>query len=159
MIREYLEWHGHEVWTELSHSLYNGEAFQLGGGIGFLSLVEGSRSAADDALLAVADLRQDCAEACGRRVGVQPKSLAEVGEGSEGADSEERLEVVEGGLAVGAPMEDRVFPGQSMQGTGDGCEVFHILPVVSGETKERADFGGGFGRRDLPNSCEERLLP
>ena len=63
MICEYLEWHGHEVWTELSHSPYNGEAFQLGGGIGFLSLVEGSRSEADDALLAVADLRQDCAEA------------------------------------------------------------------------------------------------
>ena len=70
MIREYLEWHSHEVWTELSHSLYNGEAFQLGGRIGILSLVEGSRSAADDELLAVTDLRQDCAEACCRRVGV-----------------------------------------------------------------------------------------
>ena len=55
--------------------------------------------------------------------------------------------MVEGSLAVGAPVEDLVFPGQSMQGTCDGCEVFHIPPVVAGETKERADFGGGFGRR------------
>ena len=81
--------------------------------------------------------------------------MAEVGEGSDGAGSEERLEVVKGGLAVGAPVEDRVFPGQSMQGTGDGCEVFHIPPVVSGETKERADFGGSFGWRDLPNGRDE----
>ena len=84
MVCEYLEWHSHEVRTELSHRPYNGEAFQIGGGIGFLSLVEGSRSAADDALLAIADLSQDCEEACGQRVGVQPKSLAEVGEGSDG---------------------------------------------------------------------------
>ena len=94
MVRKYLEWHSHEVRTELSHSPYNGQSFQLGGGIGFLSLVEGPRSAADDALLAIADLSQDCAEACGRLVGVQPKSLAEVGEGSDGAGSEERLEAV-----------------------------------------------------------------
>ena len=144
MVRKYLEWHSHEVRTELSHSPYNGQALQLGGGIGFLSLVEGPRSAADDTLLAMADLSQDCAEACGRRVCIQPKSLAEVGEGSDGAGREEHLEAVEGSLAVGAPMEDRVFPGQSMQGTCDGCEIFHISPVVAGETKERADFGGGF---------------
>ena len=59
MFRKYLEWHSHEVWTELSHSPYNDEAFQLGGGIGFLSPVEGSRSAADDALPAFAYLHQD----------------------------------------------------------------------------------------------------
>ena len=158
MFREDLEWHSHEIRTELSHSPYNGQALQFSGGIGFLSLVEGPRSAADDALLTVADLSQDCAEACGRRIGAQPKSLAEVGEGSEGAGSEERLEAVEGGLAVGTPMEDRVFPGQHMQGTCDGCEVFHISPVVAGETKERADFGGGFGRWNLPNSREERRV-
>ena len=75
-----------------------------------------------------------------------------------GAGSEECLEVVKGGLAVSAPVEDRVFPGQGMQGTGDDCEVFHIPPVVSGETKERADFGGGFGRRDHPNGSEERRV-
>ena len=50
---------------ELSHSPYNGEAFQRGDRIGLFSLVEGSRSAANDALPAFADLRQDCAEACG----------------------------------------------------------------------------------------------
>ena len=102
MVRKFLEWHSHEVRTELSHGPYNGQALQLGGGIGLLSLVEGPRSAADDALLAVVDLRQDCAEASGRCMGVQPKSLPEVGEGSDGAGSEERLEAVEGGLAVGA---------------------------------------------------------
>ena len=70
MIHEDLKWHGHEVGTELSHSPYNGEALQLGGGIGLSSLVEGSRSSADDALPAFADLHQDCAKACGGRVGV-----------------------------------------------------------------------------------------
>ena len=59
MVCKYLEWHSHEVRTEPSHSPYNGQALQLGGGIGFLSLVEGPRSAADDALLAIADLSQD----------------------------------------------------------------------------------------------------
>ena len=52
-------------------------------------------------------------------------------------------------------MEDHVFPDQGMQGTGDGCEILHIQLEIPGETKERADFGGGFGRRDLPNGCEE----
>ena len=64
MIRIYLKWHGHVVWTELSHRSYNGKAFQFGGGVGLFSLVEGSRGAADDALLAFADLCQDCAKAC-----------------------------------------------------------------------------------------------
>ena len=116
MVHIHLKWHSHEVWTELSHSPYNGEAFQFGGGIGFLSLVKGSRSAADDVLLAFADLLQDCAEACGRHVGVQLKRLAEVGEGSDETGSEEHLEVVEGVLAAGAPVEDRIFLGQGMQG-------------------------------------------
>ena len=155
MIHKYLKWHNHEVWTELSHSPYNGEAFQLGGGVGFFSLVEGLLGTADDALPAFADLCQDCAKACGRLVGVQPKRLAEVGEGSDGTGGEEHFEGVEGVLAVSAPVEDRVFPGQSMQGTGDGCKIFHISPVIPCETKERADFGGGFGRQDLPDGHEE----
>ena len=158
MVRKYLEWHSHEVRMEISHSPYNGQALQLGGAIGFLSLVEGPRNAADEALLAIADLSLDCAEACVRCVGIQPKSLAEVGEGSDGAGREKRLEADEGGLAVGAPMEDRFFPGQSMQGTCDGCKIFHILPIVPGETKERADFGSSFGRWDLPNSREKRRV-
>ena len=156
MIRKYLKWHCHEVWIELSHSQHNGEAFQLGGGVGFFSLVEGSRGAADDALPAFADLCQDCAKACGRHNGVQPKRLAEVGEGSDVTGGEEHLEAVEGVLAVSAPVKDRIFPGQSMQGTGDGCEILHISPVVPCKTKERADFGGGFGRQDLPDGREER---
>ena len=55
-------------------------------------------------------------------------------------------------------MEDRILPGQSMQGTCDGCEVFHISPVVTGKTKERADFGGCFGRLDFPDSREEHQV-
>ena len=70
VVRVDLKWHGHEVGTELGHSPCNGEAFQFSGGIGFLSLVEGSRGTADDALFAFEDLGQDCAEACGRRVGI-----------------------------------------------------------------------------------------
>ena len=53
-------------------------------------------------------------------------------------------------------MGDRVFLGQGMQGAGDGCKIIYILPVISGEAKERADFGGSFGRRDLPDGREER---
>ena len=70
MAREDLKWHDHEVGTELSHSPYNGEALQLGGGVGLFSLFEGLRSSADDALPAFTGLRQDCAKACGGRVGV-----------------------------------------------------------------------------------------
>ena len=64
MIRVDFEGHGHEVWSELRNGPNNGEAFQLGGGVGFLRLVEGSIRAADDALLAFLDLSEDCAEAC-----------------------------------------------------------------------------------------------
>ena len=63
--------------------------------------------------------------------------------------------MVKGILAAGAPVEDGVFPGQGMQGSGDSCGILHIPPVIPGETEERADFGGGFGRRDLLNGCEE----
>ena len=45
-----------------------------------------------------------------------------------------------------------------MQGTADGCKILHISPVVSCETKERADFSGSFGRRDLPDGREERRV-
>ena len=58
-----LEGHGHEVWLELRNGPNNGEAFQLGGGVGLLHLVEGARRAADNALLAFPDLSEDCAEA------------------------------------------------------------------------------------------------
>ena len=55
-------------------------------------------------------------------------------------------------------MEDRVFLGQGMQGVGDGCKIFYILPVIPGETKERVDFGGGFGRRNLLDGREEHWV-
>ena len=38
------------------------------------------------------------------------------------------------------------------------AKFFYISPVIPGETKERADFGGGFGRRDLPDGREERRV-
>ena len=68
VVRIYLEWHGHEARSELCNGPPNSEAFQLSGGVSFFSLVKRPRCTADDALLAVPDLSQDCSEACGRRV-------------------------------------------------------------------------------------------
>ena len=65
---------------------------------------------------------------------------------------------VEGILAVSAPIEDRVLPGQRMQWAGDCCEIFHITPVIPSKTQEGADFSGGFGRRNLPDGREERWI-
>ena len=109
-----LKRYGHQIRSELCDGPDDGKTLQLGGGIRFLGLVEGSRGAADDALFTFPDLSKDCAEACGRRVLVQPEEQVEVGEGSDGAGGEERFEVVEGVLSVRAPMKDRVFPGQGM---------------------------------------------
>ena len=86
----YLKWHRHEV--------------------GFFRLVEGSGSATDDALLAIADLSQDCTEASSGGICVEPESLAKIWEGSDGAGCQQVLRPVEGGLAFGAPVKDRVFP-------------------------------------------------
>ena len=119
-----LEWHGHEVWSELCNSPYNDEAFQLSGGVGFLRLVKGARCTADDALLSFTDLSEDRAEACSRPVRIQTEGYAEFGEGSDGPSGEERFEAVESVLAFGAPVEDRVFPGQGMQRAGDACTIF-----------------------------------
>ena len=52
-------------------------------------------------------------------------------------------------------MEDRFFPGQGMQRAGDGCKIPGISSVITGETQERADFCGVFGRLDLPDGCQE----
>ena len=73
MVCVYLEWHRHEVWSELRNGPDNGEALQLSDGVSFFGLVQRPRRTADDAFLAFPDLRQDCAEACGRRVRVQTK--------------------------------------------------------------------------------------
>ena len=70
MVSVYLEWHSHEVRPELGYRPHDSQALQFGGGVGFLSLVEGSESAANDAFLAIADLSQDSAEASGGGVGI-----------------------------------------------------------------------------------------
>ena len=114
MISIYLKWHCHEVWPELGYSPHDSQALQFSGGVGFFSLVEGSGSATDDALLAITDLRQDRTEASGGGVGIEPESLAKIREGSDGAGCQQVFQLVEGGLAFGAPVKDRVFPGQSM---------------------------------------------
>ena len=114
MISIYLKWHSHEVWSELGYRPHDSQALQFDGWVGFFSLVEGSGSAADDALLAIADLSQDGTEASGGGVCIEPESLAEIREGSDGASCQQVFKPVEGGLAFGAPVKDRVFPGQSM---------------------------------------------
>ena len=144
-----LKWHQHQVRSELCDGPDDGEALQFGGGIHFFRLVEGACSAADDALLAFPYLREDCAEACCRRVGIQPEWQAEVGEGSDRAGGEESLEAIEGILAIRTPVEDRIFPGKCMKRPGDGGEVLNITPVISGEAQERANFCGILVGADL----------
>ena len=107
----YLKWHCHEVRPELGYRPHDSQALQFSGGVGFFSLVEGSGSATDDALLAIADFSQDCTEASGGGVGIEPESLAKIREGSDGAGCQQVLQLVEGGLAFGAPVKDLVFPG------------------------------------------------
>ena len=85
MVSIYLKWHSHEVLPELGYRPHDSQALQFGGGVGFLSLVEGSGSAKDDALLAIANLSQDSTEASGRGVSIEPESLSGIWEGSDGA--------------------------------------------------------------------------
>ena len=114
MISIYLKWHCHEVWPELGYRPYDSQALQFSGGVGFFSLVEGSGSASDDALLAITDLRQDHTETSSGGVGIEPESLAKIQEGNDGAGCQQVFQLVEGSLAFGAPVKDHVFPGQSM---------------------------------------------
>ena len=85
VVSVYLEWHSLEVRPELGYRPHDSQALQFGGRVGFLNLVEGPGNAANDALFAVADLSHDSIEACGGGIGIQPKSLAEVWEGSDRA--------------------------------------------------------------------------
>ena len=78
------------------------------------------------------------AEACSRRVLIQPEGQAEVREGSDRASGEECFEVVKSVLAVGAPMEDRILPGQCMERACDGYKIFNIAPVVLGPDPGRS---------------------
>ena len=55
-------------------------------------------------------------------------------------------------------MEDRILPGQSVQRTCNGGEVFYISLVVTGKTEEGADFGSRFGRWNFPNGYQERRV-
>ena len=148
-----LKWHRHQVRSELRDGPDDGEALQFGGGIRFFRLVEGARSTADDVLLAFPYLCEDCAEACCRRVAIQTKWQAEVGEGSDRAGGEESLEAIEGVLAIRIPVEDRIFPGKSMKRPGNGGEVLNIMLVISGETQKRANFRGLLGGTDLSDGC------
>ena len=130
------ECHRHQVGVEFGNSPDDGEALQFCGGVGFLRLVDGARGTANNALLAFPDLCEDCAEACGEGVGIQPERQAEVREGGDGAGGEGGLEVVEGVLALWTPMEDRIFPGESVERAGNSSEIFDITPVVPGEAQE-----------------------
>ena len=81
-------------------------------------------------------------------------------EGSDGTGSEERFEVVEGVLAVSAPVEDRVFLGQGMQGAGDGCKIFYISPVIPARPRKEqtlvAVLGGGISRMAARSAESDR---
>ena len=116
MIRVYLKWHSHEVWTELGDCPHNRQTLQFGGWVRLFSLIQSPRSAANDALLALSNLSQDSTEACCGGVGVQPECLAEVREICDRAGSQPGLQLVKCCLAVLAPVEERIFPGQSVQG-------------------------------------------
>ena len=61
-------------------------------------------------------------------------------------------------LAVGAPMKNRILPGQCMQWAGDSSKILNITPVIPGKTQEGADFSGGFMRWNLPDGREERWI-
>ena len=65
-----LEQHRHQVWAELDDGPVDGEAIQFRGGVFFLSLVEGVRGTANNALFAFPYLCKDCAEACSGGVGI-----------------------------------------------------------------------------------------
>ena len=111
MVSKHLKWHSHEVGPELGYRPHGSQALQFSVRVCLLSLVESPGSAADDVLLAIADLSQDSAEACSGGVGVQPEGLAEVREGSDGAGREQCFQLIEDGLAFGAPVEGRILPG------------------------------------------------
>ena len=132
MIRVYLKWHSHEVWTELGDCPHNRQTLQFGGWVRLFSLIQSPRSAANDALLALPNLSQDSTEACCGGVGVQPECLAEVRESCDRAGSKPGLQLIECCLAVLAPVEERIFPGQSVQEGGNGGKTLDVPTVIAG---------------------------
>ena len=79
---------------------------------------------------------EDCTEACGGGVGIQPEWQAEVWEGGDGAAGEKGLEAVEDVLALWTPIEDCFFSGESVEWADDCSKIFDITPVVPGEAQE-----------------------
>ena len=156
MIREYLKGHNHEVRTELGDCPHNRQALQFGGWVRLFSLIQSPGSAADDALLAFPNLSQDGTQACSRGVSVQPKCLAKVGEGCDRTCGKSSLQLIESCLAVLAPMEERILPGQSVQGGGDGGKPLDVPAVITGKTKKGAHFCGCFRGRNVPDCSQER---
>ena len=138
MIRKHLKGYGHEVWTELGDCPHNRQALQFSGWVRLLSLVQSPRSTADDALLALPNLSQDSTEACCGGVGVQPECLAEIRESSDWAGSEPGLQLVKCCLAVLAPVEERIFSGQSVQGCGNSGKTLDIPAVIKRQDQEKS---------------------
>ena len=90
-------------------------------------------------------MSEDSSEACGGGIGVQPEWEVKVWEGSDWAGGEEGREAVEGFLTLWTPVEDRIFPGEGVEGASDGGKILDILPIVPGEAQKRANFCGSLG--------------
>ena len=158
MIREYLEWHSHEVRRNLATAHTIAKHSNFGGWVRLFSLIQSPGSATDDALLAFPNLSQDGTKACRGGIGIQPKCLAEVGEGCDRTCGKPSLQLVECCLAILAPMEERILPGQSVQGSGDGGKALDVAAVKPRQTKKGAHFGGCFRGWNVPDRSQERRI-
>ena len=132
----------------------DGEALQFSGGVCFLRLVKGVRGTTNDVPLAFLYLSEDSSEACGGGIDVQPEWEVKVREGSDWADGEEGFEAVEGFLTPWTPVQDHIFPGESVEKVGDGGEILDISPVVPGEAQKRANFCCSLGGAYLSDGCQ-----
>ena len=145
MVSIYFKWHRHQVGTEFGNGPGNDKVLQFSAGVGFLHLVKGARGTTNDALLAFSYLREDSSEACGGGIGVLPEREVEVREGGDWAGGEEGLEAVEGILTLRTPVEDRIFPGETVERAGNGGKVLDILSAVPGEAQKWANFHCSLG--------------
>ena len=85
-------------------------------------------------------LNEDSSEARGGGIGVQPEWEVKIREGSDWAGGEEGFEAVEGFLTLWTPVEDRIFPGEGVEGAGDGGKILDLQPIVLGEAQKQANF-------------------
>ena len=99
-------------------------------------------------------LSKDSSEACGGGIGVQPEWEVKVRQGSDWAGGEESFEAIEGFLTLWTPVEDRVFPGEGVEGAGDSGDIPDIPPIVPGEAQKRANFRGSLGGPYLSDGCQ-----